>query len=313
MPDRYAIPICSPKSGDIPMSRWLVSIAIFLNLGLIGANAMGAEDHSLVGYWKLKGDCRDYSGQENHGVNPGVNLDDGSFDGIGAYIEVPNRPSLQLGTDDFTVSVWVLTSKEVDDVIGDVIDKYVPAKRKGLTLSINASAGGYQSQGSDRHVYFGIDNATMGLWQDCGRPSLTSNYVSNSLTVFRGHLYAGITDAKSAEDWCHVFRYEGADQWHDCGRVGDRRTTGVGALVVHNGDLYAVTWTYDWTRVKEGNYDTGRVYRYAGDKQWIDCGQPSDNRTLNCIASFRGKLYAGGGPDTWGVFTQGTDQAWQVS
>ena len=267
----------------------------------------------LVGYWKLRGDCRDYSSRGNHGVNHGVNLDSGAFDGIGAYIEVPSSASLKLGTGDFSLCAWIHTEKELDDVVGDVLDLYDPALRRGITLSINSSGGGYQGQGNDRHVCFGIDNAHVTGWEDCGRPSRTSAYVSNSMLVYRGNLYAAITDAKDAKDWCHVFRYEGKRKWTDCGRVGAGRTTGVGPLIVHNGDLYAVTWTYDWTRVKSGKYDAGRVYRYAGGTKWVDCGQPSDNRTLNSAASYQGKLYVGGGPETWGVFVQAGDNQWTAS
>ena len=84
-------------------------------------------------------------------------------------------------------------------------------------------------------------------------------------------------------------------------------------LIVHNGSLYAVTRTSDWTRIQSGNYDAGRVYRYCGGKKWQDCGQPGDNRTLNCAASYKGKLYVGGGPNTWGVFVQERDSLWKPS
>ena len=90
------------------------------------------------------------------------------------------------------------------------------------------------------------------------------------MLVYQGRLYAAITDAGNEKDWCHVFRYEGKQKWTDCGRVGTNRTTGVGPLVVHDGGLYAVTWTYDWTRVKSGHYDAGRVYRYAGGTRTVD-------------------------------------------
>jgi hypothetical protein len=73
--------------------------------------------------------------------------------------------------------------------------------------------------------------------------------VSNSLTVFDGHPYAAITDAEKFEDWCHVFRYAGGQKWEDCGCVGERRTHGVGPMVVHDRSLYVGTWTHDWTRV----------------------------------------------------------------
>jgi hypothetical protein len=95
--------------------------------------------------------------------------------------------------------------------------------------------------------------------------------------------------------------------------VGHENAEGVGPLIVSGGDLYAVTWTVDWTRVTTGGYDPGRVYRYLGGKRWEDCGQPSDCRTLNCLASYRGKLYVGGGPETWGVFVQDGANEWKPS
>ncbi|MBA3482102.1 MAG: DUF4838 domain-containing protein [Pirellulales bacterium] len=246
-------------------------------------------------------------------MNHGVDLATGAFDGLGAYIEAPNTESLKLGAGDFAISAWVHTEEQVDDVIGDVIDMYDPAARRGITLSINSTAGGFQSQGTDRHVYFGIDDAKTGEWQDCGRPSASCNYVSESMTVFKGKLYAATTGGTNESDWRRVYRYDGGQSWTDCGQVGDGRAQGVGPLIVHNGDLYAVTWTVDWTRVKSGDYDAGRVYRYLGGTQWEECGQPSDNCTLNCIASFRGKLYVGGGPETWGVFTQEGPDQWKPS
>lgn len=268
----------------------------------------------LIGHWKLRGDCRDHSGLGNDGQNHGVELDSGTFDGIGAYIEVPHSEALDLGTKDFSLSAWIYTEKDLDDVVGDVLDMYDPALRRGVTLAVNSSAGGYQGQGSDRHVYFGIDNAKMTDWEDCGRPSPTSNYVSNSLSVYEGKLYAAITDAKDEKDWCHVFRYEGDQKWVDCGRVGAGKTPGVGPLIVHNGELYAVTWTYDWSRVKSGDYDPGRVYRYAGGTTWEDCGQPNaTNRTLPCAVSYKGKLYVGGGWSEYGVFVKDENNAWEPS
>src|SRR5262249_7498777 len=140
-------------------------------------------DSGLVGHWKLHGDCRDYSGCGNHGVNHNVDLDSGTFDGKSAYIEVPNNKSLQLGTRDFAIWAWVYTDEDWDDIVGDVIDKYDPRSRKGITLTINSGGGAYQSQGTDRHIHFGIDNARATGWEDCGHPNPASNYVSNSLTV----------------------------------------------------------------------------------------------------------------------------------
>src|SRR5262249_37621307 len=140
-----------------------------------------SQEKGLVGYWKLRGDCRDYSGYGNHGRNHEVNLENSTFDGSSAYIEVPNSASLKLGKGYFTLCSLIYTENDLDDVIGDVIDLYDPALRRGITLSVYSSGSGYQGQGNDRHVCFGIDNGRVSDWQDCGRPSPTSKYVSNSM------------------------------------------------------------------------------------------------------------------------------------
>jgi hypothetical protein len=95
--------------------------------------------------------------------------------------------------------------------------------------------------------------------------------------------------------------------------VGEGRTTGVVPLLVHKGELYAATTTYDWTRVRDGDYHPGRVYRYLGGAEWEDLGPVSENRTLNSMASYKGKLYVGGGPDRWGVFVRGEEGQWSPS
>lgn len=277
------------------------------------ATAQGASDAGLVGHWPLAGDSKDHSGHDNHGVNHGADLASGTFDGREAYVEVAPSDSLRFGQNDFSLCAWVWTAENPDDNYGDVLDLYDPAQRRGITLGLASSSGGYQGQGDARQVHFGIDNAQLGEWQDCGRPSATSNYVSNSLTVFKGKLYAAVFDGKEESDWAHVFRYHGGDRWTDCGRVGSGRTTGVGPLLVHKGELYAVTGTYDWTRVHTGGYDPGRVHRYRGGQEWEDLGQPSDNRTNNCLVSFRGQIFSGGGPNTWGVFTRNAEGAWVAS
>src|SRR5947207_4222499 len=96
-----------------------------------------AAEPGLVGHWKLQGDCRDYSGHGNDGVNHGVELNNGVFDGVHAYIEVPASKSLKLGTGDFALCARVYTEKQLNDIVGDVLDMYDPATRRGITLSIN--------------------------------------------------------------------------------------------------------------------------------------------------------------------------------
>ena len=268
-------------------------------------------DSGLVGYWKLQGDCRDYSGKGNHGINHGANLETGKFNGKDSYIEVSDNPSINFGTGDFSISAMVYTEKDIDDVIGDILSKYDPQNRKGFTLSIKSSSCGYNSHGDNKHVYFGIDNAKLSDWVDCGRPNEVSNYV-NGMTVFDGKLYVGTAEAEKEEDWCHVYRYEGGQKWIDCGRVGDLRTTGIGPMIVHDGNLYAATWVYDWTRSMTGNYDPSHIYRYEGGKEWTDCGQPGDDRRIMCIASYKGNLYVAG-RETYKAYVYEGGKEWRVS
>ena len=266
--------------------RRLLQAAAFLP----AANARAAESVPL-GYWPLRGDAQDHSGGGNHAVNRGVDLATGRFDGRGSYLEVPAGPALDVGGGDFCVAAWVHTEGPVAGVLGDVVCKYDAAARRGFTLSLHSSSGGYNGQGSDRHVAFGIDDGRTGEWEDCGRPSPTSNYVSNSLTVFDGGLYAATTDGATEADWSHVYRYAGGTRWDDCGRVGSLRTRGVGPLIVHDSALFAANWSYDWTRVDKEPLDAGHVWRYRGGQQWEDCGQPGTCRRLFGIASFLGRLY----------------------
>jgi len=252
----------------------------------------------LVGHWPLHGDAQDRSGHGHHGKVHGSGAADGHFDGRGSFIEIASCDSLNLSRGDFTLSAWIWTASDTEDVHGDILTQFDPVRRRGFNLSLKASAGGYSAHGDDRHVFFGIDDGRIGPWEDCGRPSPTSNYVSNSLTVFNGDLYAAITDAVREEDWSHVFRYRGGRSWEDCGRVGELKARGVGPMIAHRGHLYAATWNYDWTRVgivQPGRplyeADNCRVYRYAGDTRWEDCGQPGQCRRLFGLASFRGRLY----------------------
>ena len=179
-----------------PMLGSAGSVHAAQSAGALTVSSSVELQRGLAGHWKLQGDCRDHSGAGHHGINHGVDLQNGAFDGRGAFIEVPAKDALQLGRGDFSLSAWVHTDKLVDDTLGDVLSWYDPQLRRGVTLGLHASAGGYQSSGDDRHVSFGIDNGKVGEWQDCGRPNPTSNYVSNSLTVFDGHLYAATIDAQ---------------------------------------------------------------------------------------------------------------------
>ncbi len=253
-----------------------------------------AEEPGLAGYWPLDADTRDYSVFKNHGTANSVTLPGASFDGTTSHLEIPDARHLHFGTSDFSISLWTRVKDGIDGLAGDLIAKYDPATRKGFSVAIKGSSGGYNSQGTDQHLHFGTDDGRLSEWEDCGRPNPTSNYISNSLTVFDGNLYAATTDGQSEADWAHVYRYAGGKSWVDCGRVGRQRNKGVGPMIVHGSSLYAATWSYDWERVDKEVLDSCNVYRYAGEQNWEDCGQPGQCRRLFGIAAFKGTLYTVG-------------------
>jgi hypothetical protein len=275
--------------GKTNSAGWLGSV--FLCLFLLMTRPSFAADPGLVGYWKLQGDSKDYSGQGRHGQNHHADLTTGRFNGKDSFIEVADDPAFRFGTGEFSISAWVFTERDLHDVIGDVLSKYDPVRRRGINLTLNASAAGYNSTSNARYVQFGIDDDRAGTWMDCGRPG-GKTHNSDALTAFQGRLYAGTTDAPGEENWAHVFHYKGGQIWEDCGRVGQRKTRGVYALVVHDNALYAATSASHGPQPK--SMDFGRVYRYKGGKEWEDIGQPGSNHRLNCLASYKGKLYVCG-------------------
>ncbi len=280
-------------------------------------SARAAFEQKLLGHWALIEDARDSSGNGHHGVLHGFAAPNGSaivngrFDGRSNYVEIPHSPSLILRKSDFTIAVWVKSGEAATDVVGDVISKWDATSRTGFTLCIKGSSGGYNSHGSQRSLQFGIDQASTGTWTDCGRPNPTSSYVSNSLTVFDGNLYAATSDAQTEKNWRRVYRYAGGQEWMDCGQVGDRKARGVGPLVVHDGSLFAATWNYDWTRVSKDDVDLSRVYRYVGGSEWEDCGQPGNCKRLFGMASYRGQLFVVG--DDFGCWVYNGDRSWSLS
>ena len=260
-----------------------------LLLVLAGA-AAGADDRDLIGHWKLAEDARDSSGAGRHGVNRGAAFGRGTarFDGRRSHVEVPAPP---LGTGDFTLAVWVDTAAALDDTVGDILSRYDPAKRRGLTWGIKNGAGATNTQANFRNIHFGIDNGTEPRWHDRGRPG-NGVYVM-ALAVHDGHLYAG-TCEPGKEEAGHVHRYAGGTRWEDCGSPD--RSNAVTSLAVHDGKLYAGTGKYRLagSALPESPNTTlgGKVYRYEGDRKWVDCGQLPKAEAVGGMAVFRGRLYA---------------------
>lgn len=264
-------------------------------------------DTGLVAHWPLAGNCQDRSGHENHGRNHGADLTargpegkpnrSAEFDGRNDYIEVEPSQSLRLGTGDFSITAWVYTDEQLDDVLGDVISKYDPAARRGFNFNVMNYAGVTSSQSNYRNLAFGIDNAKLDrAWTDCGRPG--NNVFVCALAVYENQLYAGTFETGPDESG-HVYRYVGGTQWVDCGSPDGSNS--VFSLAVFRGKLYAGTACYRarGSALPESPNQTpgGTVHRYDGGTKWTACGQLENGDTgtaltVHSLAVYGGKLYA---------------------
>ncbi len=261
---------------------------------------------TLIGHWPLAGDAQDASGNNNHGQNHGADLaapgsnnnQAARFDGHSNYIEVANSPSLQLGTDDFTLSAHIHTEAQLDDPIGDLLTKFDPSNRRGFNLGLKRHSAASTSLSNYRNLHFGIDhNRTDEQWTDCGQLG-TATFIM-ALAVHQGYLYAGTCETDDPQGG-HVYRYDGTT-WHDLGTLDS--SNAVMALTPFNGQLYAGTGRLKmWgsALAPSTNYtEGGRVFRLDND-QWIDCGKMGGERnefveythdTVHSLEVFQGHLY----------------------
>ena len=209
----------------------------------------------LIAHWSMDGNSQDHNGKHNgqlHNVEfvEGV---DGSpqgaayFNGIDSYIDVEDHPDFHVEDGEFTVSAWVRAAKHAHPA-GDLFSKFDPETRKGFHLTVGGNGSSYSSVSDSRGILFGIDNAVTGEWIDCGKPRPDNTLIAG-LVVYKDQLYAGMADALTPDEATRVYRYEGGDRWTDVGRLGDDpRTHSAQAMIVHNGELYAGTGVWDWTK-----------------------------------------------------------------
>jgi hypothetical protein len=272
-------------------------------------------DTGLVGYWKLAEDCIDYSGTGNHGISHNIDFTAAGpqgtprgaarFNGRNSYIEVPDNPSLHFGGGPFSLSAWVYTEEALDDVPGDILSKYDPARRKGFHLSIYNNAGSPGGQGNYRQLQFGVDNSLNGMaWTDCGRPG--NGILVFALAVCEGQLFAGTCEPGVGQHG-NVYRYLGGTDWEECGIP--ITCNAVTTLTTYQGKLYAGTGYYDpeGSALSKSPNQTpgGHVFRYEGGKEWVDCGKPGGPEATGTgeLVVFQGQLYAGSrryeGGTTW--------------
>jgi len=260
----------------------------------------------LVAHWPLRKDGHDIVGSA-HGVATSVGFGGekgATFNGRDSRIEIPDTKVLDVGTRDFSYSLWARCQRPMVSTLGELLSKFDPATRRGINLHVAGSSPAYCAMSDTRHVHFGIDDAYLSPWEDHGKPWPTNSLIS-SLIVFEGELYCGIADAERAEDKARMFRLAkdkktGKSTWVDCGRLGDDPNHhSVMSMIVHDGKLYAGTGIWDWVQALGGLKDapppgSTHVFVYEGGTRWRDLGEvgKGGSRVLT-LASFNGDLYAG--------------------
>jgi len=279
--------------------RVLLSVLILAVLNSV-PQSVRAED-GLIAHWKLSGNARDSSGHglhaENHGAKFNVQGPHGKrrgavqFDGKSSFLNVPNSDCLGLGTSDFSILTWVHTDESLDDVPGDILNKFDPDSRTGFQLSLDSRPGVTSSQSNWRNLHFGIDSGQSETkWTDHGR--LGKAVLIYGMAVHNGQLFAGTCVAGEKEAG-RVFRFDG-EKWTDCGAPD--LCNAVSSLAVFQGKLYVGVSKYrlggsSLTESENPNFG-GKIYRYDGDNKWVHCGTLPEVEAINGMVVYRNQLYA---------------------
>lgn len=245
-------------------------------------------------------------------TNHGVTFSDGSayFNGRDAYLEIERIPAFDALAGDVTVSAWVHTEAALDDTLGDIVSTFDPAARRGINFGFMNYHGVTTSQSNYRNLFFGVDDGgEAGPWVDCGRPG-EAVYVM-AMAVHDGALYAGTFEIEAGQTG-HVYRYDGGGRWVDCGAPFP--SNAVSALAVHDGALYAAASHYrsggSAMKAAENTLHGGRVFRYAGGTEWVDCGKLGESEAIYGLVSFDGRLYGSSLYAPMGFFRYDGGETW---
>lgn len=298
--------------------RLLVWRLIFTSIVVYGTTAAArAGEPGLIGWWKLAGNADDASGSERHGVNhgvdfkaPGRNGNAAGLNGRGSFIDVAAERAPRLGSGNFSAAVWVHTDADPHTGGGEIVSQYDPVARCGFRLGIATYSGVTTSQANTRNLYFGIDQGRLEpQWRDHGKPG--EAILVFALAAWRGHLFAGTCEPGQGQSG-HVYRFDGGQKWIDCGSPAPCNS--VSALAVHQGELYAGTAKYRLAGSalleSENTNLGGRVFRYAGGRNWVDCGQLPDTEAIGGLVVYRGSLYASSLYKPAGFFRYEGERRW---
>src|SRR5262245_59069994 len=112
----------------------LFACLLFCASPLVAADAPPVDlQEGLLAHWKFQGDTKDSSGHGHDGTGRKVTFvagPDGApngaafFNGHDSVIEIADAESLRLGTDDFSLSVWVKPEAPMQSVFGDIVSKF---------------------------------------------------------------------------------------------------------------------------------------------------------------------------------------------
>lgn len=266
-------------------------------------NAAAAEPE-LIGHWPLRGNVRDRSPANLPTTGRGVAFDAAGpggkpstaarFNGTDSVIEVADAAALRLGTGEFSISLWLSTQAELDDVLGDLVSQYDPKTRTGFHLGLYNHGGVTNGQPNTRQLHFGIDQGRLEeKFTDHGR--LGNAVYVMSLCAHNGKLYAATCHPGEGEAG-KVFRFEGRDRWTDLGSPD--KANAISALAVYDGDLYVASSKYrlGGSALAESQNPNlgGKVFRLGDNDRWTECGTLSpETEGVGSLVVFRGKLYAG--------------------
>lgn len=132
----------------------------------------------------------------------------------------------------------------------------------------------FASSYDEAHIYR-CDGET---WTDCGQVGEATNTQTYSFAIHHGRMYVGTWRTGK------VFRYDGDNQWTDCGRLGEEQE--VMGMLVHNGSLFA------------GSLPLAEVFRFDGKDRWASVGRVDLTpdvvyRRAWTMAEYQGRLFVG--------------------
>src|SRR4051812_12584272 len=132
---------------------------LIVSIGIL-AVSMSRTDDGLIGYWKLQGECRDYSSAKNDGRARNVDLSTSSFNGRDSSVDVDGAKSAQIGDGDFSITLDVNSVRDVRGAFGSLVSKFDSKRRRGFDLALCSNSSGYNGQSDVRQLVWGLDDNT---------------------------------------------------------------------------------------------------------------------------------------------------------